>query len=58
MRCGLHREGELLFYAISEHVENAGCIQAMHNGFPPQRTFLETTRRVKKIARAIAHACA
>ncbi len=51
------QEGELLVYAISEHVENAG----VHSGdatmvLPPQRTFLETTRRVKKIARAIAHA--
>ncbi|MBN1999430.1 carbamoyl-phosphate synthase (glutamine-hydrolyzing) large subunit [candidate division KSB1 bacterium] len=50
-------EGELLVYAISEHVENAG----VHSGdativLPPQRTFLETTRRVKKIARAIAKA--
>ena len=50
-------EGELLVYAISEHVENAG----VHSGdativLPPQRTFLETTRRVKKIARRIAAA--
>jgi carbamoyl-phosphate synthase large subunit len=51
------QEGELLVYAISEHVENAG----VHSGdativLPPQRTFLETTRRVKKIARQIARA--
>ena len=50
-------EGELLVYAISEHVENAG----VHSGdativLPPQRTFLETTRRIKKIARQIAAA--
>ncbi len=50
-------EGELLVYAISEHVENAG----VHSGdativLPPQRTFLETTRRVKKIASRIAAA--
>ena len=51
------QEGELLVYAVSEHVENAG----VHSGdatlvLPPQRTYLETTRRVKKIARQIAHA--
>lgn len=50
------QKGELLVYAITEHVENAG----VHSGdatmvLPPQRTFLETTRRVKKIARQIAH---
>ncbi len=50
-------DGELLVYAISEHVENAG----VHSGdatlvLPPQRTFLETTRRIKKIARQIAAA--
>ena len=49
------QEGELLVYAISEHVENAG----VHSGdatmvLPPQRTFLETTRRIKKIARQLA----
>ena len=47
--------GELFVYAISEHVENAG----VHSGdatmvLPPQRTYLETTRRMKKIARKIA----
>ncbi len=51
------QKGELLSYAISEHVENAG----VHSGdatmvLPPQRTFLETTRRIKKISRAIARA--
>ncbi len=51
------QEGELLVYAISEHVENAG----VHSGdatlvLPPQRTYLETTRRIKKIARKLAHA--
>jgi carbamoyl-phosphate synthase large subunit len=50
-------EGELLAFAISEHVENAG----VHSGdatlvLPPQRTYLETTRRVKKIGRKIAQA--
>lgn len=47
--------GELFCYAITEHVENAG----VHSGdatmvLPPQRTYLETTRRMKKIARRIA----
>ncbi|MCK5560499.1 MAG: ATP-grasp domain-containing protein, partial [Thermoplasmata archaeon] len=47
--------GELYCYAISEHVENAG----VHSGdatmvLPPQRTYLETMRRIKKIARQIA----
>ena len=51
------RDGELVIYAISEHVENAG----VHSGdatlvLPPQRTYLETTRRVQKIARKIADA--
>ncbi|MDZ7371318.1 MAG: carbamoyl-phosphate synthase large subunit, partial [candidate division KSB1 bacterium] len=51
------QEGELLIYAISEHVENAG----VHSGdatlvLPPQRTYLETTRRIKKIARRVAQA--
>jgi carbamoyl-phosphate synthase large subunit len=51
------QHGEMLVYAISEHVENAG----VHSGdatmvLPPQRTFLETTRRVKKIAREISRA--
>ncbi|MDZ7316206.1 MAG: carbamoyl-phosphate synthase (glutamine-hydrolyzing) large subunit [candidate division KSB1 bacterium] len=51
------QEGELLLYAISEHVENAG----VHSGdatlvLPPQRTYLETTRRIKKIARQVAQA--
>jgi len=48
-------DGELFCYAISEHVENAG----VHSGdativLPPQRTYLETMRRIKKIARKIA----
>jgi carbamoyl-phosphate synthase large subunit len=50
-------DGRLLLYAISEHVENAG----VHSGdativFPPQRTYLETIRRLKKITREIAAA--
>jgi carbamoyl-phosphate synthase large subunit len=50
-------EGELFCYAISEHVENAG----VHSGdativLPPQRTYLETMRRVKIVTRQIAKA--
>jgi len=49
--------GELFCYAISEHVENAG----VHSGdativLPPQRTYLETMRRVKIITKRIAEA--
>jgi carbamoyl-phosphate synthase large subunit len=49
--------GRLHCYGILEHVENAG----VHSGdatlvLPPQRTYLETMRRVKTIARQIAHA--
>ncbi len=47
--------GNMYCYAISEHVENAG----VHSGdatmvLPPQRTYLETMRRIKVIARKIA----
>ncbi|MFH1012775.1 MAG: carbamoyl-phosphate synthase large subunit, partial [Candidatus Peregrinibacteria bacterium] len=47
--------GDLLIFAISEHVENAG----VHSGdativLPPQKTYLETIRRVKWIGKAIA----
>lgn len=50
-------KGEVVCYAISEHVENAG----VHSGdativFPPQRTYLETMRRVKLITKKIAKA--
>jgi carbamoyl-phosphate synthase large subunit len=50
-------KGELFCYAISEHVENAG----VHSGdatmvLPPQRTYLETMRRVKIITKEIAAA--
>ncbi len=49
------KNGTLYCYAISEHVENAG----VHSGdatlvLPPQRTYLETMRRVKIIAKNIA----
>ena len=51
------KNGDLFCYAISEHVENAG----VHSGdatlvLPPQRTYLETMRRVKMITRQIAEA--
>ncbi len=51
------KNGELVCYAILEHVENAG----VHSGdatlvLPPQRTYLETLRRIKKIAKRIASA--
>lgn len=47
--------GKTLIYAISEHVEDAG----VHSGdativLPPQRTYLETLRRIKKIGKKIA----
>jgi carbamoyl-phosphate synthase large subunit len=47
--------GEMLIYAMSEHVEFAG----VHSGdatmvFPPQKMYGETMRRVKKIARQVA----
>ncbi|MBU0598566.1 carbamoyl-phosphate synthase (glutamine-hydrolyzing) large subunit [Patescibacteria group bacterium] len=49
------RNGKILCYALSEHVEHAG----VHSGdativFPPQKTYLETVRRIKKITRQIA----
>lgn len=49
------KDGEIVAYAISEHVEFAG----VHSGdativFPPQKLYIETIRRVKKIARKIA----
>lgn len=49
--------GEVVAYAISEHVEFAG----VHSGdativFPPQKLYVETIRRVKRIAKEIAKA--
>ncbi len=49
------KNGNIVAYAISEHIEFAG----VHSGdatiqFPPQKLYVETTRRVKKIARKIA----
>eukprot|EP00743_Colponemidia_sp_Colp-15_P006014 GILK01006463.1.p1 GENE.GILK01006463.1~~GILK01006463.1.p1 ORF type:complete len:1511 (+),score=315.38 GILK01006463.1:81-4535(+) len=51
------KDGEILNYAISEHVENAG----VHSGdatlvLPAQKLYVETIRRVKKISSRIAHA--
>jgi carbamoyl-phosphate synthase large subunit len=48
-------KGDIVAYAISEHVEFAG----VHSGdatiqFPAQRLYIETVRRIKKIARKIA----
>ena len=48
-------KGEIVVYAISEHVEYAG----VHSGdattqFPPQKIYVETIRRIKNIAREIA----
>lgn len=49
------RKGEIIAYAISEHVEFAG----VHSGdativFPPQKIYFETARRIKKISRQVA----
>ncbi|MFC2114643.1 carbamoyl-phosphate synthase (glutamine-hydrolyzing) large subunit, partial [Bacteroidota bacterium] len=48
-------KGEIVCYAISEHVEFAG----VHSGdativFPAQKIYIETSRRIKKITREIA----
>lgn len=48
--------GELVIYAIAEHIENAG----VHSGdativLPPQKLYIETIRRIKVIAKQIAH---
>ncbi|MGP1550311.1 MAG: carbamoyl-phosphate synthase (glutamine-hydrolyzing) large subunit, partial [Prevotella fusca] len=49
------QEGEIMAYAISEHIEFAG----VHSGdatiqFPPQKLYVETMRRIKRISRQIA----
>lgn len=49
------KEGEILAYAISEHIEFAG----VHSGdatiqFPPQKLYIETVRRIKRVSRQIA----
>lgn len=55
------RNGEIIAYAISEHIEFAG----VHSGdatiqFPPQKLYCETIRRIKRVSRKIAeelHIC-
>ena len=49
------QNGKIIAYAISEHIEFAG----VHSGdatiqFPPQKTYIETIRRIKRISRKIA----
>ena len=49
------KNGEIIAYAISEHIEFAG----VHSGdatiqFPPQKLYVETVRRIKRISREIA----
>ncbi len=51
------RDGEIQLYAISEHIEFAG----VHSGdatiqFPPQKLYVETVRRIKKVTGQIAKA--
>jgi carbamoyl-phosphate synthase large subunit len=48
-------KGEIIAYAISEHIEFAG----VHSGdatlvFPPQKVYFETIRRIKRISKQIA----
>ncbi|MBD3327860.1 carbamoyl-phosphate synthase (glutamine-hydrolyzing) large subunit [Candidatus Peregrinibacteria bacterium] len=48
-------KGNILIYAIAEHIENAG----VHSGdativLPPQKLYIETIRRVKEVAKKIA----
>lgn len=49
------RDGEIIVYAMSEHIEFAG----VHSGdatiqFPGQKLYVETVRRIKRISRQIA----
>ena len=51
---GVAQEGELIIYAISEHIENAG----VHSGdatlmIPPQKLYFETVHQIKRITKAI-----
>ncbi len=51
---GVAQNGELIIYAISEHIENAG----VHSGdatlvIPPQKLYFETVHRIKKITKSI-----
>jgi carbamoyl-phosphate synthase large subunit len=54
---GVAKQGEIIIEAISEHIENAG----VHSGdativLPPQKLYLETIRRTKRITQQIARA--
>ncbi|MCH3993625.1 MAG: carbamoyl-phosphate synthase (glutamine-hydrolyzing) large subunit [Prevotella sp.] len=54
---GVARKGEVMAYAIGEHIEFAG----VHSGdativFPPQKLYVETVRRIKRVSRQIAAA--
>ena len=49
------KDGEIIMYAISEHIEFAG----VHSGdatiqFPAQKLYVETVRRIKRISKQIA----
>ncbi|MBR0045976.1 MAG: carbamoyl-phosphate synthase (glutamine-hydrolyzing) large subunit [Bacteroidaceae bacterium] len=49
------KDGEIIAYAISEHIEFAG----VHSGdatiqFPPQKIYVETVRQIKKVSKKIA----
>lgn len=51
---GVGQNGELIIYAISEHIENAG----VHSGdatlaIPPQKLYFETVHQIKRITKAI-----
>ena len=51
------KNGEIIAYAISEHIEFAG----VHSGdatiqFPPQKLYVETLRRIKRVSKQIAKA--
>ncbi|MGA1821265.1 MAG: carbamoyl-phosphate synthase (glutamine-hydrolyzing) large subunit [Thermoplasmatota archaeon] len=54
---GVARNGEIIIYAMGEHIENAG----VHSGdatvvIPPQRLYVETVRKIKGISRKIVKA--
>ncbi|MBU1089609.1 carbamoyl-phosphate synthase (glutamine-hydrolyzing) large subunit, partial [Patescibacteria group bacterium] len=54
---GVAANGKLIIFAVSEHIENAG----VHSGdatlvLPPQKTYLETIRRIKTISKKLARA--
>jgi carbamoyl-phosphate synthase large subunit len=51
---GVAQEGDLIIYAITEHVENAG----VHSGdatlvIPPQKLYFETVHQIKRITKAV-----